>query len=275
MEYTTGFPAVNLFFSINPVAFTVWGWDIYWYGIILGLAGLVCVVFATVQAYHEDLELNGFINLLTFSIIFGLIGARAYFVLSNFESYSDFASMINVREGGIAIYGAIIAGFLTQYCFSKIYGLPFSRVLDVMAVTLPLGQIIGRFANFINQEAYGEVTDLPWRMMVTRGLQYPIYVHPTFLYEAIWNLIGFVFLMNYKKHKKFSGELCTLYVFWYGLGRAWIEQLRTDSLPYGADFKISQIVAAVSAIASAAYLYVKRRNLLLDSSHPRKEKPLV
>lgn len=274
MEYTTGFPFINLFFDINPVAFTVFGWDIYWYGVILGLAGLVCVSFATVQAYREDLELNGFINSLTFSILFGLIGARVYFVLSNFESYDDFESMINIREGGIAIYGAIIAGFLTEYFFSKVYCMPFGRVLDVMAVTLPLGQIIGRFANFVNQEAYGAETALPWRMMVTRGLSHPIYVHPTFLYEALWNFVGFILLMNYKKHKKFDGEVCTLYVFWYGLGRAWIEQLRTDSLPYGANFKISQIVAVVSAVLAVIYICVKRIKLHASNAS-RKEKPLA
>lgn len=260
MEYATGFPAINLIFNINPVAFTLGnGWDVYWYGIILGFAALVCVIFATVQAYYENIELNGFINLLTFSIIFGLIGARVYFVLFNIDMYSDFKSMLNMREGGIAIYGAIISGFFAQYYFSRVYKLPFMSVLDIMGVTLPLGQAIGRFANFINQEAYGLATDLPWRLMVTRGLPAPIYVHPTFLYESLWNIAGFIFLMKYKKNKKFNGEICAMYLLWYGIGRVWIEQLRVDSLPYGAGFKISQIVAVVSAVVAAVYIYVNRK----------------
>lgn len=252
------FPGLGLHFTINKIAFTVGGKDIYWYGIILSFAVLTAVVYAVIEVCRQKMNLDSALDAIIFGIIFGVIGARLYFVLFNIHNYESFGDIFKIWEGGIAIYGGIIGGVTAGFVVCKRKGLDAWQALDIGAIALLIGQAIGRFGNFVNREAYGSETMLPWRMQIVDNLGRVITVHPTFLYEFLWNLCGIIFLSVYKGRKKFQGEIFWMYVFWYGLGRLWIEQLRVDSLPYGAPFKISQIVAVISIIIST-YFIVKWR----------------
>lgn len=198
-------------------------------------------------------------DLLIFVLPAAIIGARAYYVLHKWDYYSQHTDeIIKVWNGGIAIYGAIIASALVIMIYSKIKKIDMLSLLDLGAISLLIGQSIGRWGNFFNAEAYGTTTDLPWGMVIRKSIQTTgAAVHPTFLYESIWNAIGFVILHNYSKKRKFKGEMTLLYIAWYGLGRAFIEGLRVDSLMIGnTNIRVSQMLAIVTCVLSViALLY--------------------
>lgn len=241
---------------MDPVAFNIFGIDVMWYGIIISLGVILGTVVAMVGAKRDGLKDDLVLDLLIVAIPMAIVGARLYYVIFSWDSYrGDIISALNIREGGLAIHGGLIAATITAYIFCKVKRVEFWRLADVMAPGIILGQAIGRWGNYINQEAYGRPTDLPWAIMVDG-----IGVHPTFLYESIWNLIVFGGLLIYRrKGKKFDGEIFLMYIALYSLGRFFIEGLRTDSLMIGG-IRTAQLISVTIMAISGAIIYMKRRD---------------
>lgn len=254
------FPGFGLEFSIDPIAFEVFGKPIYWYGIIISMGFLLAMIIATMEAKRTGIDPEKFMDVVLIATPAAIIGARAYYVIFNWQAYrNNLSEIIAIWHGGMAIYGAIIAALITAVVYCKIKKVDLWKMFDVGALGFLVGQCIGRWGNFVNQEAYGGETSLPWRMEIFDQVQQAwVAVHPTFLYESLWNLVGFIALFWYRKKKRFNGELFLLYATWYGLGRFWIEGLRTDSLYWGA-FRVSQLVAAVSVIVGILLVIYHRR----------------
>ncbi|TCO79317.1 prolipoprotein diacylglyceryl transferase [Marinisporobacter balticus] len=239
---------------MDPVAFKLFGLDIRWYGILISTGIVLGAVLAIKRAKKENIHEEKVLDLLLFAIPAAIIGARAYYVIFNWNAYvGDVLSMINVRQGGLAIHGGVIGGLLVGYFFCKKNNISFKKMADICAPSIILGQAIGRWGNFINQEAHGGPTDLPWGIMVD-GIR----VHPTFLYESIWNFLIFCFLLWYDKKKKFNGELFLLYAALYSTARFFIEGLRTDSLMLGS-FRAAQLMSVGVIIAAGTIIYIGKR----------------
>ena len=263
------FPGLGLTFHIDRVAFTIFGKDIYWYGIIIACGFLVAVAFCTWQSKHYGIKQDDLIDLLFFAVPLSIIGARLYYIIFYFSLFQtevdgqlvpDFGKMIAIWDGGLAIYGGIIAAVITAAVFCKVRKIKFGALADVGCFGLLIGQAVGRWGNFVNQEAFGGPTGLPWRMGLTVGNTY-MEVHPTFLYESAWNVVGFFLLWYVARHwRKFDGQIFLGYIAWYGIGRAIIEGMRTDSLYFfglrlfGVPIRTSQVLAAVSALVAIAIL---------------------
>ncbi len=251
---TIDFPGLFLKLSIDPVAFSFFGKDIYWYGILIATAIAVGAIYAGIQAKKQGLNPDIISDLILFGLPVAIICARLYYVLFSWEYYSKhLGEIIAVWQGGIAIYGAVIGAFLTAFLYCKVKKLSFLQIGDMVSPAFMIAQAIGRWGNFVNTEAYGRVTPLPWRMGLYEYGNY-IEVHPTFLYESLWNVAGFALCLIMKSKKPFQGFLLLFYFFWYGLGRLWIEGLRTDSLMLGS-VRISQVVAFVAVVASGILMY--------------------
>ena len=244
--------------AIDPVAFELFNRPIYWYGLIIALALFAGVCVALLRCKRQHISPDNVYDLALFATPAAVICARLYYVIFNFELYRDnLVKVFYLWEGGIAIYGAVIGAVSTAYIYAKVKKLNVGNLFDMGCIALILGQSIGRWGNFINGEAYGVATDLPWRMAVNGVL-----AHPTFLYESLWTLAGFFLRWNYEKRKRFHGEVFLMYVLWYGVGRAWIEGLRTDSLMLGT-IRISQLVAILTAVV-AVILILKNRKKYKD-----------
>lgn len=250
------FPGLGLSFEINRVAFSVFGKDIYWYGIIIAAALICAIAYASFEAKRMKLPEETISDVVLFGVPAAIIGARLYYVIFSWDSYKgDFMKIIAVWEGGLAVYGGIIAGVLTGFIYCRIKKIRFTDIADCVSISFLIGQCIGRWGNFVNVEAYGTQTSLPWRMQIEEAGK-TICVHPTFLYESLWNLAGIVLLSKLKKKKPFSGFVFLMYLIWYGIGRTFIEGLRTDSLMLG-NLRISQLVSIVIVITSAVIIFVK------------------
>lgn len=260
-----GFPGLGLEFHIKRVAFHIFGWPLYWYGIIIACAVLACILLAVRNVKKVNLSPDTLYDYLIWAIPLSIVGARLYYVLSSWETYrSHPASILYIWEGGLAIYGAIIAAVITLLVFCRCKKVPAYDLMDACCISLILGQAIGRWGNFINQEAFGAATTLPWRMRILDEAGRLVEVHPTFLYESLWNLIGFALLLYvFNRQRKFPGLVFWLYVLWYGMGRFFIEGLRTDSLMMG-NIRLSQLVAALSAIAAVVMLVIGFRKWWLE-----------
>jgi len=259
MTSIISFPGLGIEgFSVNTVAFSLFGRNITWYGIIITLGIIVAVTIAFLRSKKEGVVADDILDLAIYCVIFGVIGARLYYVIMKRENFNSFYDVIAIWNGGLAIYGGIIAGFLAGFVVTKIKKMNVRKLFDVGAPSVMLGQIIGRWGNFVNAEAYGSETTLPWRMGI-QNIYNPntIYVHPTFLYESLWNLIGFILINIFYNKKKFDGEVFLWYVSWYGFGRMFIEGLRTDSL-YVGPVRISQLVAILSCAAGVALIILFR-----------------
>ena len=277
METTTvSFPGLGIGeFTMNKIAlsFQLFGKpiEIRWYGILITLGIVLAILYASWRAKQENISTDDLLDMGIFAIIFGVMGARAYYVLTygieNFvikgadgklKFWDTFVSIIGVWNGGIAIYGAIIAGALTIYFVCRHKKIKFLKAFDAVILGVMIGQILGRWGNFVNGEAYGGIvgsnSPLYWLRM---GLQSRYgkmsYVHPTFLYESVWNLIGFIIIHSLYKKKKFDGQVFLMYITWYGFGRMLIEGLRTDSLMIGV-FRISQVVGFLCFVIRSALL---------------------
>lgn len=287
------FPGLGIEFSLDPVAFNLFGKDIYWYGVIIAVGFMLAVLYGCRKAAPFGVDQDKLLDLLFFAVPAAIIGARAYFVIFYLDLYIDSAGRfdwgraIAIWDGGLAIYGGIIAAVLTAVIYCKIRKQPFWCYTDCAAYGFLIGQMIGRWGNFMNIEAYGGTTDLPWRMCspkIAAELFYQnqissevydqiingaVGVHPTFLYESLWNLIGFILLVVlFRKARRFDGQVFLSYVIWYGVGRFAIEGMRTDSLYFfGTGLRTSQIVAIVSVLG-AAVLYVVRFKSAGPASHP-------
>jgi len=253
---TITFP--NLGISLNPsrVAFSLFGKDVYWYGIIIAFGFILAVTYAMRRSRQFGLTDDHILDMLFGAVPAALICARLYYCVFYWELYADNPiSMLYIWEGGLAIYGAVIGAAVAVIIYCKLKKMPFGPFADVGSLGLLIGQMIGRWGNFMNREAHGAVTDTFFKMGLEDSLGQVTYYHPTFLYESLWNLVGFVLLHFYSKKRKFDGEVFAGYVAWYGLGRAWIEGLRTDSLYlFGTGIRVSQLLAAVSFLAATAYL---------------------
>ena len=244
-------------------SFTLFGHDftIYMYGIVMAAAFLAAVFYASRKAPKLGIKSDDVFSLVLWVLPLAIVGCRIYYVISEWDRYKDnLLDIFKIWEGGIAMYGGTIAGVITVIVWSKCKKIPFGATLDMGGSALILGQVIGRWANFVNREAFGYQTDVFCRMGLTRPGHETVYVHPTFLYESLWNLIGFLiinFFWYRKDHRKYDGQIFLFYVFWYGTGRAMVEGLRTDSLYIpGTGIRVSQLVAACSAVIALAALLV-------------------
>ncbi len=256
------FPALGLDFQINPVAFSLGSWHIYWYGIIIALGFLLGVAFCNGHTRHFALRSDDLMDMLLVATPLSIVGARTYYVLFYLDLFRradgtlDVAKMFQIHDGGIAIYGAVIFAVLGAYLLCRHKNISFASMADLACFGLLIGQCIGRWGNFVNSEAYGGETSLPWRMRILENGQF-LEVHPTFLYESLWNLLGFLLLywLLRKGIRPFAGMYFTLYLAWYGLGRGFIEGLRTDSLYlFETGLRVSQCLGFASCILALAYL---------------------
>ena len=252
----------NLGISVNPsrVAFTVLGKDIYWYGIIIAAGFLLAVIYAMRRAPSFGLTEDNILDMLFVAVPLAIVCARLYYCIFYWDLYRDNPiAILYVWEGGLAIYGGVIGAVIGVAIFCRVKKLPIGPLLDVGGLGLLIGQMIGRWGNFMNREAHGAVTDGFFKMGIADAAGNVTYYQPTFLYESVWNLVGFVALHFYSKRRKFDGEVFLLYLAWYGLGRAWIEGLRTDSLYlFNTGIRVSQLLAALSCVAAIAVLVYVR-----------------
>ena len=263
-------------FNPDPIAIHI-GHGIYWYGIILAVAMLAGLLLCMKQARRYGLTQDHVLDLVLWAVPSCIIGARLYYVIFYLDLYRNddgslnWGEMVAVWDGGLAIYGAVIAALIVVFFYTRHKKLPFFAMTDLGALGLILGQIIGRWANFINREAFGGLTDLPWRMRLWVSSTQYIEVHPTFLYESLWNLVGLLLLLFViSKGRRFDGENTWFYFLWYGLGRFWIEGLRTDSLYLfdwtflGEPIRVSQALSLVLVIVAAFMLFynikIKKRS---------------
>ena len=253
MTNSISFPALfDKIFEINRVAFNVFGKDVMWYGVILTVAVLAAAVYGMRRCdefgWNQDQVVDGLLYCLPAAII----GARLYYVVCEWDYYGAHpGDIIKIWNGGLGIYGAIIATVLVLLWFCKKYKGDMLGAFDLVSLGFLLAQGIGRWANFVNAEAHGGFTDLPWGMVINGGQP----VHPTFLYESIWDLAGFLFLHWYSKRRKFRGEIALMYAGWYGMIRFLTEFLRTDSLFIGnTSIKTSQLIGGLCVVISIGLL---------------------
>ncbi len=241
---------------MNPVAFKVFGVEIMWYGVLISLGVLLGVFFALKECRRIGFKEDNLLDFLLIAIPAAIVGARIYYVVFSWDYYSqNISEIINIRNGGLAIHGALITGIIVSILFCKRRKVNPLLLLDILMPSVALGQSIGRWGNFINQEAHGGPTDLPWGIVVN-GQK----VHPTFLYESIITLCIFIFLTWFRKNKKTTdGQVLALYLILYSAGRFFIEGLRTDSLMFFG-MRIAQLVSLGSAIAGIAiWMLLKRK----------------
>ena len=297
MTNVVTFPGLGLSFTLNRVAFTVLGRPIYWYGLIITCGLLLAVVMCSRLGKRFGITEDQILDLMLFAVPAALVSIRAYYVLFNLDLYRrtdgslDWSAILRYSDGGLAIYGGIISSIIVLLIFCRVRNISFLAFADLGVHGLFLGQLIGRWGNFMNVEAYGGPTALPWRMcaesiarnMLNQGyvdqagcqaiLSGTLGVHPTFLYESLWNLLGLFLVYQLGKRRRFDGQCFLFYIFWYGLGRAWVEGLRTDSLYFfgltlfGVPIRTSQMVAIVSALAAGVVLLWmswKQRNAPAD-----------
>ena len=287
MVHVVSFPGLGLEFTLNRVAFEIFGRPVYWYGIIIACGLLLAVYLCSKWAPRFGVVPDHILDLMIFAVPAALIAIRAYYVIFNLDLYKNvdgslnWAAIFRYSDGGLAIYGAIISSAIVLLIFCHVRKVSFLAFADLGVHGLFIGQLIGRWGNFMNVEAYGGVTDLPWRMcsesiaqdMLAQGyvdqagfqaiLDGTLGVHPTFFYESAWNFIGLilVYLIG-KRWRKYDGECFLFYLCWYGLGRAWIEGLRTDSLLLvpSLGLRASQLVAGFAVVAGiAAEIVLSRR----------------
>ena len=274
------FPNIGIHLESVGDHISVMGFDIAYYGIIIGIGILAGIFIAAWEARHTGQKPDDYYDLAIYAVIFAIIGARIYYVIFSWDMYKDdLLSVFNIRQGGLAIYGGVIAAVLTVIVFAKIKRLSAPLLMDTAGLGLVAGQMIGRWGNFFNREAFGEytgwllamrlpvdavrgsdITDLMREHMETvEGVSY-IQVHPTFLYESLWCLFILILMLLYRRHKRFHGEVFLLYLAGYGFGRFFIERLRTDQLLLpGIGFPASQLLAGVLVVVSIGMIIYRRQ----------------
>ena len=262
------FPMLGNLVLNPPASVTVFGREIYWYGILIALAFLLAMSWCVRHAKAVSLTADNVYDVILWLIPLSIIGARLYYVLFRLDYYLKYpAEIIRIWEGGLAIYGGLLSGVLVIFLTARRKHFSALSMLDLIAPACMLGQAIGRWGNFMNREAYGRTTDIFCRMGLQMNNGEFIYVHPTFLYESLWNLAGFCFLSRFvaKGKRRYPGQAALLYFLWYGLGRVWIEGLRTDSLMLGnTGIRVSQLLSLLLALTSAILLILNRRRYETD-----------
>ena len=286
------FPNLHLYLKNVPKSFEVFGFTVALYGVIIGLGFLLALLLIAKVAKKTDQDPDTYWDLAVYVIIFSIIGARLYYVIFSWDNYKDdLLGILAIRNGGLAIYGGVIAGFATIYIFSRVKKCKFLKLTDTVMPGLLLGQAMGRWGNFTNREVFGEYTDgllamrLPVEMVRSSdisdlmiqhmdGANY-IQVSPTFLYESLWNLGLLVIVLLYTKHKKFDGEITLLYLGGYGIGRTWIELVRTDQLLVaGTNIPVSMLIGAscfVFAVIAEIIARVRLSKVTSDGADLSKE----
>ena len=263
-SFHVSFPNLGLEFEINRIAITIGNLPIYWYGVIIASGLMLAVLYAACTAKRYNVDSNKLFNCVLVGIVTGIIGARLYFCLFQWDYYSkNPIEILYINNGGLAIYGGIIGALLGGLTVAKIQKMKFLPILDITMMGFLIGQGIGRWGNFMNQEAFGSPTNLPWGMVSENTGGVP--VHPCFLYESLWCLLGFVVLHFYGKYKqKYAGQIFYLYLVWYGFERTIVEGLRTDSLylPFqvlGMDIRVSQLLSLAIFITGIILLIINRK----------------
>ena len=279
------FPALGLSFPLNRVAFSIGGINIYWYGVCIAVGMCLALVFAFRHGVEFGVDADAMVDVILIGVVMGILCARLYYVAMAPYDYDSLWEVLAIRDGGLAIYGGIIGGFLFGGLACKWRKVPVLPMFDLAAMGFLIGQGCGRWGNFFNQEAFGCNTTLPWGMFSETTRAYlmgstvtaqsgvtidpNLPVHPTFLYESIWCFVGFILLFRYIKKRKFNGDIALRYMIWYGAGRFWIEALRTDSLMLvpSIGLRVSQLLAGIAVVAGvAAEIYF---------THKFKDKPLM
>ena len=277
------FPGLGIdTFQLNPVAFELFGLEIRWYGLFIVTGMVVAFLYAYYRSKQEGFTLDNLLDVGIYAIFFGVLGARLYYVIMKLDTYilpgrsawENFKDMINIRGGGLAIYGGIIAGALTLFVFCRIKKKDWRRLFDLAAPGVMIAQALGRWGNFFNGEAHGGIVSEGHPLYFLRMGLYPndlntpamAYVHPTFLYESLWNILGFVLINVFiYKRKKFNGQIVLTYAAWYGFGRMLIEGLRTDSLYLGggnSGIRVSQLVGFLCFVLGTAlmiYMFIRTK----------------
>lgn len=250
------FPSINLELNISREAFNIFGVSIYWYGIIIVSAITIALLLCKKDSGKYGIDFNTILDMSLYVIPVSIICARLYYVIFNWDIYSNIYQLFDLRSGGLAIYGGIIGAIATILIYCKIKKINFLDVLDYLVPYLALGQAIGRWGNFINIEAYGTETTLPWRMGIWEAGIYKE-VHPTFLYESIATFLIFILLYNMKNKREFKGQIVCIYFALYGFARMIIEGLRIDSLML-FNFRISQVLSMIIFVVFCCILTYKK-----------------
>ena len=275
MHYMIDFPNMGIHLEHVVKTFSVFGFEIALYGLIIGIAIMIGFFATMKEAERTDQDPESYLDMGLIGVVCGIAGARLFYVIFSWEDYKDnLLQIFNLRGGGLAIYGGVIAAVITVFIMARVKHLKALQILDTFVIALVNGQMLGRWGNFFNREAFGEYTDSFFAMRlpldavrnsdvtetmranisVIDGIKY-IQVHPTFLYESLWFFAILVILILYRKHKKYEGELFLMYLFGYGLGRVWIEGLRTDQLLIpGIGFPVSQLIAGTVVVVAGVML---------------------
>lgn len=260
MVYNVSFPGLGLQFEINPIALQLGGLTIRWYGVLIALGLVLALIYALyVCKRRYGVSQDKLLDCVLVGIITAIIGARLYYVAFKWDVYSqDLMSIFYINSGGLAIYGGLIGALIGGLIVAKIVKVNIPALLDIACLGFLIGQGIGRWGNFMNQEAFGTPTDLPWGMVSENTGN--IAVHPAFLYESLWCLLGFVLLHFFsKKFRKYDGQIFLLYMVWYGFERMIVEGLRTDSLytPF-FNLRVSQIFSLVIMVVGIIFLIINQ-----------------
>ena len=281
MDWNINFPHLGIYLEHVGKNISIGGFTIAYYGIVIGIGIIGGLMLVQWQAKRTGQDPEMYLDLAMIAVVLSIIGARVYYVVFAWDMYKDdLLSIFNIRNGGLAIYGGVLTAIATVFVFAKVRKQPFGLLTDTAGLGLILGQVVGRWGNFFNREAFGGYTDnllamqlpvsavrrsdisadLAAHIMNVGGIDY-IQVHPTFLYESLWNLCVLLFLIWYSPKKKFHGEVFCLYLLLYGIGRFWIEGLRTDQLIFfGTGLAVSQMLAVAMVVVSLGIILVGRKH---------------
>ncbi len=268
MNHNITFPKLGLEFDVNTTAFSIGSFSVQWYGIIIACGFMLAILYGYAMAKKMNIDRDKFFDGIIVGLICGVVGARLYYCIfyPGDKYINNPLEILNIKEGGLAIYGGIIGGLLGGGITCKLRKLKVSACIDTAVVGFTIGQCIGRWGNFINQEAFGGATSLPWGMQSDATEKVVVGpVHPCFLYESLWMLLGFILLHLFTRYKRrYDGQTTLMYMLWYGIGRFFIEGLRTDSLTVpGLDIRVSQLISAAMVIVSVVLLIIFRKRTAL------------
>ncbi|MFQ7291833.1 MAG: prolipoprotein diacylglyceryl transferase [Monoglobales bacterium] len=260
---TIAFPKLGLNMKIDPVAFHIGGKEIYWYALIILTGFILGALFVLKTCRKRGVNPDNVYDIAMFGLIAGIIGARLYYVLFSLDEFDSFWDVFKIWNGGLAIYGGIIGAFISTAIYCKIKNLNVLNVFDVCCPGLLIGQLIGRWGNFVNAEVFGRETSLPWGMSINGNPP----VHPLFLYESLWNLLGFIIIVCFRNKKTANGQVICFYILWYSVGRLFLEGMRNSSfILYVIPnvLAISQLVACIGIILSVVCFIIFTRKFKIN-----------